>query len=46
LLVTTKEVSAGVNGFLFTTDSLPGGFYRLYAALGADTLYDNIWVKK
>jgi hypothetical protein len=45
-LSTTKQINAGTNGFIFNTDSLPNGFYKLYAIVNADTLYDNIWIKR
>jgi len=25
-------------------DNLPNGFYKIYTTIGADTLYDNIWL--
>lgn len=41
-----QTIQAGVSRILVQTDSLPNGFYRLYAAFNSDTLYDNIWLSR
>jgi hypothetical protein len=40
----SQAVDSGNYTQAIRTDSLPGGFYKLYTVVNSDTLYDDIWV--